>query len=264
MNTTRISYGIMIAGLVLAIVSLPLLAQEIDDVALAPKKKRSVFKIAKPAARIDEAIGVMSKGQLCNLTMNYGQISDTRLEDVGNAPTDDFYNFRYPRTKPYGSMVDDFAICFAVKTNTKNGNNGNFIDGYTANGNEDWIAKNGSLGATHYDGSGEDEMLVYVDGTTPYLAASDIPQTWPIDSEGNHFWPGYFRRDRETGYVYEGEFVSDRDVYAVFNDASNVQGNSLGVEIEQMAYCYGRPYAEDFQFYEFFIHNTSATTIDSA
>ena len=39
--------------------------------------------LKKPTARIDEAIGVMTKGQLCNLTMNYGQISDTRLEDPG-------------------------------------------------------------------------------------------------------------------------------------------------------------------------------------
>jgi len=247
------------------IVSVSAFAQEIDDVSLAPKKPwYSSLKLRKPAARIDEAIGVMNKGALNNLTMNYGQISDTRLEDPGNNPTTDFYNFRYPRTEPYGSMVDDFAILFAVRKNSKNGDNGNVIDGFSANGNEDWIAKNGSLGATHYDGSGKEDMLKYVDGTTPYLAHSDIPVTWPIDANGEHFWPGYFRRDRETGYVYEDEFVSDRDVYAVYTDASNVQGDPLGIEIEQMAYCYGRSYADDFQFYEFFIHNTSSTTIDSA
>jgi hypothetical protein len=217
--------------------------------------------LKKPTARIDEAIGVMTKGQLCNLTMNYGQISDTRLEDVGNAPTDDFFNFRYPKTKPYGSMCDDFSVFFATEKNSKNGDNGNFIDGYTANGNEDWLAKDGSLGATHYDGGGDHEMVKYVDGTTPYLAHSDLPQTWPLDKSGNPFWPGYFRRNPVTGQIYEGEFASDRDVYGVFTDANNRQGNVIGIEVEQMAYCYGRPYAEDFQFYEFFIHNKSGAEI---
>ena len=251
--------------LLIVIVSVSMFAQEIDDVSLAPKKPwYSKLQLKKPAGRIDEAIGVMNKGQLGNLTMNYGQISDTRLEDPGNNPSKDFYNFRYPKTEPYGSMVDDFAILFAVKKNSKNGDNGNVIDGFSANGNEDWVAKDGSLGATHYDGSGKEPMLKYVDGTTPYLAHSDIPVTWPINDTGEHFWPGYFRRDFNTGAVYQDEFVSDRDVYGVYTDASNVQGEPLGIEIEQMAYCYGRSYAEDFQFYEFFIHNTGSTTIDSA
>ncbi len=265
MKNTYFNRKSLVTGLILLLVSNPLVSREIDDVAHAPKQPWwTAFTLAKPTARVDEGIGVMNKGQLCNLTMNYGQITDTRLEDVGNAPTDEYYNFRYPRTKPYGSMVDDFALLFAVRENSKNGNNGNVIDGFTANGNEDWIAKNGSLGDTHYDGTGDDDLLYYTDGTTHYLAHSDIEATWPIDDNGEHFWPGYFRRDPATSYVYEGEFVSDRDVYGVFTDASNVQGNSLGIEIEQMAYCYGRPYAEDFQFYEFFIHNTSSTTIDSA
>lgn len=218
----------------------------------------------KTLARVDEAIGVMTKGQLCNLTMNYGQISDTRLEDPGNRPSDDFFNFRYPKTKPYGSMVDDFALFFAIEKNSKNGDNGNVVDGWTSNGSEDWIAKDGSLGAAHYDGSGDYPMLLYADGTTPYLAHSDLSTTWPIDGDGNPFWPGYFRRDPATGEIYEGEFVSDREVYCVFTDGNNVQGNVIGIEIEQMAYCYGRTYAEDFQFYEFFIHNTSGETIKNA
>lgn len=251
--------------LIICIVSSSLFGQEIDDVSLAPKEPwYKSLTLQKPTARVDEAIGVMSKGQLNNLTMNYGQITDTRLEDPGNRPSKDFYNFRYPKTEPYGSMVDDFAILFAVRQNSKNGDNGNVIDGFSANGNEDWVAKDGSLGKTHYDGSGAEPMLTYVDGTTPYLAHSDIQVTWPIDGNGEHFWPGYFRRDPETGAVYQGEFVSDRDVYGVYTDAANVQGDPLGIEIEQMAYCYGRSYAEDFQFYEFFIHNTSSTTIDSA
>ncbi len=218
-------------------------------------------RLRKLAGRVDEAVGVMTKGLLQNLTMNYGQITDTRLADPGNTPSDDFFNFRYPRTK-YSGLADDFALVFAIGKNSKNGNNGNVIDGYTANNNEDWIAKDGSLGKTHYDGKGNHEMLTWFDGT-PYLAHSDLPATWPIDKNGNPFWPGYFRRDAENREI-EGEFASDRDVYAVFTDANNQQGDALGIEIEQMAYCYGNPLAEDFQFYEFFIHNTSNDTIRNA
>ena len=252
-------FRIFFAFLVLAILAPDALEQELEN-----DGKPQRHKLQKSSARVDEAIGVMTKGQLCNLTMNYGQISDTRLEDPGNNPSDDFFNFRYPKIKPYGSMVDDFAVFFAIEQNTKNGDNGNVIDGYTANGNEDWIAKDGALGKTHYDGSGDYPMLLYVDGTTPYLAHSDLIQTWPLDANGTPFWPGYFRRNPTTGEVFLDEFSSDRDVYAVFTDNNNQQGHVVGLEIEMMAYCYGRTYAEDFQFYEFFLHNTSGDTITKA
>ena len=119
---------------------------EIDDIAINKKPP----SLRKPMSYADEAIGVLDKGQLQNLTMNYGQLTDTRYEDVGNAPTKYFYDFRYPR-KNYTGLNDDFSIFFAVKENTKNGDNGNVIDGWTDNDNEDWIAKDGSYGATHYN-----------------------------------------------------------------------------------------------------------------
>ncbi len=223
--------------------------------------------LSKTTGIADEAVGVLDKGQLQNLTMNYGQISDTRYEDRGNAPTQSFFNFRYPRSN-WTSLIDDFSFLFALPDNTKNGNNGNVIDGYTENDNEDWQAKDGSYGATHYnpatDPSPESEILYPPDNPiTPYLAHSDLPATWPVDENGDRFWPGYFRRDPDTGDEMEGEFVSDRDVYAVFTDASNQLGNPIGLEVEMMAYSYGRPYADKFQFYEFFIHNKSGRKLDS-
>ena len=222
---------------------------------------RDINALKKSAGRVDEAVGVMTKGQLQNLTMNFGQITDTRLADPGNAPSDDFFNFRYPRKK-YTGLVDDLALLFAVEKNSMNGDNGNVIDGYTSNNNEDWIAKDGSLGLTHYDGNGPHEMVTWFDGT-PYLAHSDLPATWPLDENGNAFWPGYFLRD-STGAEIENEFASDRDVYCVYTDANNQQGDVIGIEIEQMAYCYGNPLAEDIQFYEFYIHNTSDTPVLNA
>ena len=224
-------------------------------------------ELKKPQSFADEAVGVMDKGQLQNLTMNYGQITDTRYEDVGNAPTQYFFDFRYPR-KDFTGLCDDFSIFFALPENTKNGNNGNVIEGWTDNDNEDWIAKDGSYGKTHYnpatDPNPHAPLLYPPDSpTTPYLAHSDLLATWPVDENGEPFWPGYFRRDRITGEEIIGNFASDRDVYAVFDDSHNQLGNPIGIEVEMMAYCYGRPYADKFQFYEFFIHNTSGRQIDS-
>jgi hypothetical protein len=236
--------------------------EEVDDIQLQPNIRR----FAKPAGVADEAVGVMDKGQLQNLTMNYGQLTDTRYEDVGNAPTQYFFDFRYPR-KNFTGVSDDFALFFAIRENSMNGDNGNVIDGWTDNDNEDWIAKDGSYGKTHYnpatDPNPHDQLLYPPDNpTTPYLAHSDLPATWPIDETGQAFWPGYFRRD-STGEEVFGEFASDRDVYAVFDDSHNQQGNPIGIEVEMMAYCYGRPYADKFQFYELFIHNKSGRQLDS-
>jgi hypothetical protein len=259
-------YGIILLGICLPLFALPgILNQnpEIDDVAQMDQKS----SLLKPVSYADEAVGVLDKGQLQNLTMNYGQITDTRYEDVGNAPTQYFFDFRYPR-KNFTGLIDDFSIFFAIPENSKNDNNGNVIEGWTDNDNEDWIAKDGSYGTTHYNPATDPnphEPLLYPpdNPTTPYLAHSDLPATWPVDENGEAFWPGYFRRDRITGEEIEGEFASDRDVYAVFNDGNNQLGNVVGIEVEMMAYCYGRPYADKFQFYEFFIHNKSGRQLEN-
>ncbi|GAB4378330.1 MAG: hypothetical protein Kow0042_26820 [Calditrichia bacterium] len=256
------------AFIVIMLTMIPIFAflnnfSEIDDVQVQPRQP----KFPKPLGVADEAMGVLDKGQLQNLTMNYGQITDTRYEDVGNAPTQYFYNFRYPR-KNFTGVSDDFSLFFALRQNSKNGDNGNVIDGWTDNDNEDWIAKDGSYGKTHYnaniDPTPHEELKYPPDNpTTPYLAHSDLPNTWPEDENGEPFWPGYFRRNPATGEEFPGEFASDRDVYAVFDDSHNQMGNPVGIEVEMMAYCYGRPYADKFQFYEFFIHNKSGKRLDS-
>ena len=229
-----------------------LFAQDTD----APEKKdRKIFKVTGFA---DEAVGVQTKGQLQNLTMNYGQVSDTRFEDVGNAPTDVFFDIRYPR-EHFTGLVDDFSIFFAIKDNSKNGNQGNVVDAWTDNDNEDFTAKDGAFGKTHYNPALDPiphEVLLY-NGQTPYLAHSDLKNTWPVDAEGNPFWPGIFRRNPATGEQVPGEFASDRDIYMEYNDANNQQGDVVGIEIHEMAYTYGRVYAEDALFYEFWIINKS-------
>ncbi|MCF6270336.1 MAG: hypothetical protein L3J41_11535 [Melioribacteraceae bacterium] len=217
------------------------------------KGKKSLLKTMGFA---DEAVGVQTKGQLQNLIMNYGQITDTRYEDRGNAPTDLFFDFRYPREN-FTGVSDDFSIFFAIKENSKNGDKGNVIDAWTDNDNEDFIAKDGSYGNTHYNPSNDPSPhtpLLY-NGQTPYLAHSDLPDTWPVDENGVSFWPGIFRRDPITGKEIEGEFSSDRDIYIEFNDNNNQQGDVLGIEVNQMAYSYGRVYADNILFFESWIIN---------
>ena len=234
-----------------------LLAQDTD----APEKKEN--RNYKVMGFADEAVGVQTKGQLQNLTMNYGQVSDTRFEDVGNAPTDVFFDFRYPR-ESFTGLVDDFSIFFAIKENSKNGGQGNVIDAWTDNDNEDFIAKDGSYGKTHYNPAldpNPHEVLLY-NGQTPYLAHSDLINTWPVDEQGNAFWPGIFRRNPITGEQIPGEFASDRDIYMEFTDGNNQQGDILGIEIHEMSYTYGRVYAEDALFYEFWIINKSGKNLE--
>ncbi len=257
MQTDQISLRpCLLAGLLF--VTAGLSAQDAD-----PPKAAQRVGSAKRFSFADEAVGVQTKGQIQNLTMNYGQISDTRFADVGNAPTDIFYDIRYPRQN-FTGLVDDFSIFFAVKENTKNGDKGNVIDAWTDDKNEDFIAKDGAYGLTHYNAALDPNPHAEVkyNGQTPYLATSDLPDTWPVDKTGVAFWPGLFRRDPKTGVQIPGEFASDRDLYMEFDDKNNQQGNPIGIEVHEMAYSYGRVYAEDILFYEFFIINKSGRTLN--
>ena len=244
------SSSFLLLAVILAASASSLLSQEADRKGTASAAKRAGFA--------DEAIGVQTKGQLQNLLMNYGQITDTRYEDVGNAPTETFFDFRYPREN-FTGLCDDFALFFAIRENSKNGNQGNVIDGWTDNDNEDWIAKDGSYGRTHYNPALDPVPHAELkwNNATPYLAHSDLPDSWPVDASGTPFWPGRFRKNPLTGMEMPGEFASDRDIYLEFTDANNQQGDVIGLEVQMMSYSYGRVYAEDYIFYELFIINKS-------
>jgi hypothetical protein len=258
MCISPILISIIKRALLIVLVPTFLIAQEVEIPEKTPKSLRKTNSFA------DEAVGIQTKGQLQNITMNYGQISDTRYEDVGNAPTESFFNFRYPREN-FTGLVDDFSLFFAIPQNSKNGNQGNVIEAWTDNDNEDFIAKDGAYGKTHYNPANDPnphEEILY-NGQTPYLATSDLVQTWPVDESGNPFWPGIFRRHPQTGQQIENEFASDRDIYIEFDDKNNQDGNVVGIEVHEMAYSYGRVYAENALFYEFWIINKSGTQLDS-
>ena len=138
----------------------------------------------------------------------------------------------------------------------------------------DWVPKDGSRGQIF---SGD--VTAPPPDETPFLAMSDNPDTWPegyfdnngtwIGTPGTRHWPGRFRinideTSPDFGKEVEGEFVSDRDIYSVFDDQDNSSpAGPLGIEVEEMAYTYGRPYAEDMLIWEFTIHNKSGRQLDS-
>ena len=83
------SAQILLSFLMMIISNGVIFSQDTD----APEKKEN--RRMKIMGFADEGVGVQTKGQLQNLTMNYGQVSDTRFEDVGNAPTDVFFEEIY-------------------------------------------------------------------------------------------------------------------------------------------------------------------------
>jgi len=133
----------------------------------------------------------------------------------------------------------------------------------------DWVPKDGSRGQNF---SGD---VISVSDETPFLAQSDNPETWPegyfddndvwVETPGERHWPGKFRINIDEtsanfGEEVEGEFVSDRDIFSVFDDSDNSHPNGpIGIEVEATAYTYGRPYAEDMLIWDFTIRNTSSS-----
>jgi hypothetical protein len=116
------------------------------------------------------------------------------------------------------------------------------------------------------------------DDTYPLLATSGLPETWPIvgyDEETGtaiRKWPGWWA-DKEIDGVWvqdSGRFVSDQDVYLVFDDrwadypghddvasVKGKQGHPLGLRVFATAHSYGRAYAEDIIFITMKIVNVS-------
>lgn len=222
-------------------------------------------KLSKPAGEgVDIGYGLTDKGELINCYMNMGQITDSYLQTP-------IYNFMWPKSK--GAITvgdntsDDFSFIFARR--------GNVVDGYTAYKQEDWAPVKGSLGKYHAkDQADELKFEGY-----PRLAHSDLPATWPegyvdevgefVSTPGERHWPGPFRIDINPdsptyGQEVEGQFAADRVIYSILDDHDNLQGQPMGVQVEVVIYDYGRPYAADFEFYDFIITNTSNVTLDSS
>ncbi|MCF6270259.1 MAG: hypothetical protein L3J41_11145 [Melioribacteraceae bacterium] len=250
-------------------------------------------RLRKPTTSVDDAFGILDKGELINCIGNQGVISDTYYQNV-------IYNFRWPKSLGLANIrgtnaTDDVSILFAHK--------GNVLDAYTRYRNEDFQAPVGARG--HYHADDQPDNLLAPDGA-PRLAHSDIPVTWPkgfmdtlniwydaptenykslsendkilVDSKGAfydeendvwRFWPGKFRievdpESPDFGKQVPGEFAADREVFAIYTDHNaQLPSKSIGISVKMQALSYGRRFAEDIHFYDFLITNTSGEILDS-
>lgn len=224
-------------------------------------KPEQVARLLKTKSATERGLGIMDKGQVSNYLGNYGILSSFHeyFNDAIHWPTAANTSTQY-----------SFGLGLVVATK------GNVITSVVGGPSEkvDWSPKSGSRGKIF---SGD--VTAPPPDETPFLASSDNPETWPqgyfdqqgtwVSDPGKRHWPGHYRTDIDPasptyGKEVSGEFVSDRDIYCVFDDNSNSnQSGKVGIEVEQSAYSYGRPYAEDMLFWDFTIHNKSGRQLDS-
>ena len=214
----------------------------------------------------EKAVGVMDKGQLQNNTSNFGNLASFHVWFTNAA--------HWPRTARDDRQYA-FGLGLVVAVNDTN-----VIETVTQSSKiTDWLPPDDAAGR-HYSGD-----IRAASDQTPFQASSDFRETWPYgyyDEYGNWVgtsdreWPGYFRVDVDgldpaileehpdavTLPIRENEFSSDRDIFCIYNDDYNSKGK-VGIEVEQTAYSYGRPYAEDFVFWDLKIYNTSGASLEN-
>jgi len=193
----------------------------------------------------DYAIGLQDRGQLTNYSSNFGNMSDfhvwatTSLHWPAGANDETQYSF-------------GLGLVVAAP--------GNVVESClnSTTGLRDWSPAQGSLGGL-FSGA------LRASDETPFLAHSHLPETWPATG-----WPGPWREEYVTPVAnpafptrpVPGQFTSDADGFAVFDDHENPRG-ALGVEVRQTQLSYGRPYAEDLLVWRSIIHNRSDLALDS-
>ncbi|NOZ74671.1 MAG: hypothetical protein GXO90_04745, partial [FCB group bacterium] len=213
---------------------------------------------AKTSGFSEKAVGVLDKGQLQVNTSNFGDLADFHVWFTNSG--------HWPKQAP-----DDhqylFGLGFMVAINDSN-----VIETATQAQSRvtDWLPPDDAAG---HDYSGE---IKAISDQTPFQASSDFRETWPKgfwtdigwqESE-DYTWPGYYRIDinhpdfPDSVVEKDGEFTSDRDIYCTYNDDNNSKGR-VGLTVEQTAYSYGRPYAEDVIIWDVKLHNTSGRDLEN-
>ncbi len=206
-------------------------------------KNRPKAALSKLMGKADRAVAVMDRGELANVTGNFGVLSNFHL---------------FAPALHWPSWADDtHQYCFGLELMV--GYNGDVVtsvhDPATVAENFDWEAQDGSYGNL-YSGT-----VTASDGT-PLLAGSDNKNTWPTRNNGKPFWPGPFRYNPETGGEKAGEFVSERDAFAIFTDQNNPNGG-YGLKVKQRTFSFSRSYARNFLIFDFQLINTSQNALDS-
>ena len=224
-------------------------------------KPEQIARFQKTHSSNERGLGIMDKGQITNYLGNYGILSSFH----------EYFNdaIRWPAA---ATTVTQYSFGLGLVVATQ----GNVITSVVGGPSEkvDWSPKDGSRGKLF---SGD--VKTPPPDETPFLASSDNQDTWPegyfnasgswVSTPGERHWPGHFRIDIDPlsanyGKEVANEFVSDRDIYSIFDDNENYNPKGkVGIEVEETAYSYGRPYAEDFLIWDFTIHNTSGKQLDS-
>lgn len=217
--------------------------------------------LTKAASSVERGLGIQDKGQIANYLGNYGILSNFH----------EYFNeaVRWPK-----DATEVIQYCFGLGLVAAS--KGNVITSVVGGPAEkyDWAPKDGSRGKIF---SGD--VTAPPPDETPFLALSDNPLTWPkgyfdenenwVETPNERHWPGRYRLDIDPasanfGKEIKGEFVSDRDIFSVFDDKENSNPKGpLGIEVEQTAYTYGRPYAEDLLIWNHKIRNTTNNVLDS-
>jgi len=195
----------------------------------------------------------MDKGQVQINTGNFGTLSSFHVYFTNAV--------HWPASAAYERQYS-FGLGFMVGVNEDN-----VIETETQSQSKilDWLPPDDARGVEF---SGE---VVAESDDTPFMASSDLTQTWP-----DLGWPGYFRVDVNSLTETQlddhpnalslpdapSQFSSDRDLFATYNDAQNPRG-SHGITVEQTGHSYGRNYAEDLVFWDLKIFNDGGEDLDS-
>jgi len=97
----------------------------------------------------------------------------------------------------------------------------------------------GNVIATRANNSKDwDAMPGFHNPDSGLIAISTNPESWPIDNQGNPYWPLKTADGRDS-------IVSQEDTYAVYNDASNSR-TPLNIEVRQSSYAWATSKDEDY------------------
>jgi hypothetical protein len=194
----------------------------------------------------DNGVALMDRGQLGNYGSNFGDMADFHVWST--------QALHWPAA---ASEVVQYGFGLGLFVAAR----GQVVESVvnSTGGLRDWSPREGSLGTLF---SGE----LRAGDDTPFLAHSHLPETWPGPQ-----WPGpWAERYVVPGLgnpavpvvPMPGQFTSDADSWSIFDDRDNPRG-SLGLEVSQSGYSYGRPYASDHLVWRSLIHNRSAVDLDS-
>jgi hypothetical protein len=208
--------------------------------------------LAKSAGIFQKAVGVLDKGELQVNTGNFGTLGSFHVyfTNAAHWPSGAAYERQYLFGLGFMVGIDENNV---IETETQ-----------SRSKIQDWLPPNDARGEEF---SGE---VVAASDQTPFMASSDLTQTWP-----DMGWPGYFRVDVNSLTPEQlaahpnaadlpealNQFSSDRDVFATYNDAENPMG-SQGLTVEQTAHSYGRPYAEDMVFWDIKLFNDGGSDLN--